>query len=43
MEGVPGIRTSLESRHCRIASGEDIDNLSFSLVSPLESEYHVKF
>ena len=43
MQGVSGVRASLESRHGRITTCKHIHNLTFSFVSPLEAKDYVKF
>ena len=43
MEGVPRVRTALESRHGRITACKYIHNLTFAFVSPLEAKDYVKF
>jgi hypothetical protein len=40
---VAGIGTALESGYRRISSGENVNDFSFTFVSPLETEYYVYF
>ena len=43
LERVSGIRTTLETRDNIIGRSENIHNLAFSLVAPLEPENHIYF
>ena len=43
MQGVPGIGTALETGDGRISSGQDIYNLTFSFIAPLEAENDINF
>ena len=43
MKRVTGVRTTLETSDYRILSCKDVNDLSFSFVSLLETEYNIKF
>ena len=43
MEGVSGIRPSLESSDHAVIRCEDIDDFSFSFVAPLQAENYIDF
>jgi hypothetical protein len=43
MERVSGIRTALETGYNIIIRGENIHHLTFTLVAPLQTEYHIDF
>jgi len=39
-QGMPGIMPALESDHCLAPIGQKIDDLSFALITPLDSKDH---
>ena len=43
MQGVSGIGTALETGDSRIASSQDIYNLTFTFIAPLEAENDINF
>ena len=43
MQGMPRVRATLEAGHGRITPGQNVHNLAFPLVSPLEAKDNVKF
>ena len=43
MQGMPGIGAALEPGDGRITSGQDIYNLTFTFIAPLEAENDINF